>query len=59
MDFDTKIAVVLDEQLAVWKKANVTAFLVSGIAATAPALVGEPYTDATGNAICRCAGNRS
>jgi len=59
VDFDTKIAVVLDEQLAVWQKANVTAFLVSGIVATAPALVGEPYTDATGSASCRCAGNRS
>ena len=49
MDFDTKIAIVLDEQLAVWQKANVTAFLISGIVATDPALVGEPYIDATGN----------
>jgi hypothetical protein len=32
MQFDTKIAVVLREDLAVWQKANVTAFLVSGIA---------------------------
>src|SRR5207247_2011233 len=30
--FETKIAIVLDEQLAVWQKANVTAFLISGIA---------------------------
>ena len=49
MHFDTKIAIVLDEQLAVWQKANVTAFLISGIAATDPALVGEPYVDGTGN----------
>jgi hypothetical protein len=49
MQFDTKIAIVLDEQLAVWQKANVTAFLISGIAATDPALVGEPYIDGTGN----------
>ena len=47
--FDTKIAIILDEQLAVWQKANVTAFLMSGIAATDPALVGEPYIDGTGN----------
>src|SRR5206468_4003367 len=47
--FETKIAIVLDEQLAVWQKANVTAFLISGIAATDPALVGEPYIDGTGN----------
>lgn len=46
--FDTKLAIVLDESLAVWQKANVTAFLISGLAATDPALVGEPYADATG-----------
>jgi hypothetical protein len=49
MDFDTRIAIVLDGQLAVWQKANVTAFLISGIAGTDPALVGEPYVDGTGN----------
>jgi len=47
--FDTKIAIVLDQQLAVWQKANVTAFLISGIAAADPALVGEPYIDGSGN----------
>ena len=49
MQFDTKIAVVLREDLAVWQKTNVTAFLVSGIAATVPGVVGEPYLDASGN----------
>ncbi len=49
MHFDTKIAIILDQQLAVWQKANVTAFLMSGIAATDPALVGEPYVDGSGN----------
>jgi hypothetical protein len=49
VQFDTKIAVVLRDDLAVWQKANVTAFLVSGIAATAPDTVGEPYRDASGN----------
>jgi hypothetical protein len=47
--FETKIAVVLLDDLAVWQKANVTAFLVSGIAGTAPATVGEPYRDGSGN----------
>jgi hypothetical protein len=47
--FDTKIAVVLDHELAVWQKANVTAFLVSGIAATDPEVVGDHYIDASGN----------
>src|SRR5262249_43283290 len=47
--FDTKIAVVLRDDLAVWQKTNVTAFLVSGIAGTVPEVVGEPYRDASGN----------
>jgi hypothetical protein len=47
--FDTKVAVVLDESLAVWQKANVTAFLVSGLAGSDPSLVGEPYVDGSGN----------
>jgi hypothetical protein len=49
VQFDTKLAVVLRDDLAVWEKTNVTAFLVSGIAATEPAVVGEPYRDASGN----------
>jgi hypothetical protein len=48
-EFSTKLAVVLDSTLAGWQKANVTAFLVSGIAATDPELVGEPYVDGSGN----------
>jgi hypothetical protein len=49
MRFDTKIAVVIREDLAAWQKMNVTAFLVSGIAGTLPELVGEPYVDGSGN----------
>ncbi len=49
MQFDTKLAVVLRDDLAVWQKTNVTAFLVSGVAATVPGVVGEPYRDASGN----------
>jgi hypothetical protein len=49
VEFDTKIAVVLRDDLAVWQKANVTAFLVSGVAGTNPDTVGEPYRDASGN----------
>lgn len=47
--FDTKIVVVLREDLAGWQKLNVTAFLTSGIVAQAPAVIGEPYRDAAGN----------
>jgi hypothetical protein len=49
MPFDTKIAVVLRDDLGGWQKTNVTAFLVSGIAATVPGVVGEPYRDASKN----------
>jgi hypothetical protein len=49
MELSTKIAVVLRDDLAVWQKANVTAFLVSGVAGTNPDVVGEPYRDASGN----------
>jgi hypothetical protein len=48
VQFDTKLVVVLRDDLEVWQKANVTAFLVSGIAGTDPATVGEPYIDASG-----------
>jgi hypothetical protein len=44
----TKIAVLLREDLAPWQALNVTSFLVSGIVATGPELVGEPYEDADG-----------
>jgi Protein of unknown function (DUF2000) len=32
-DFDTKVAVVVREDLPVWQKLNLTAFLTSGVVA--------------------------
>jgi hypothetical protein len=49
VEFDTKIAVVLRDDLLGWQRTNVTAFLVSGIAGTVPGVVGEPYRDASDN----------
>ena len=46
--FDTKIAVVLRDDLEVWQRLNVTAFLVSGIGWRVPEVIGEPYEDADG-----------
>lgn len=46
--FETKIAVLLRDDLATWQRLNVTAFLVSGIAGTHAEVVGEPYEDADG-----------
>jgi hypothetical protein len=47
--FDTKIAVILRDDLAVWQKLNVTAFLMSGIVAQTREIIGEPYRDGAGN----------
>jgi hypothetical protein len=47
--FDTKIAIVVREDLAVWQKLNVVAFLTSGIVGAHDTLIGEPYADAAGN----------
>jgi hypothetical protein len=47
--FDTKFAVVLREDLEVWQKLNVTAFLSGGVIGQKPELIGEAYRDASGN----------
>ena len=46
--FDTKIAVLLRDDLEVWQRLNVTAFLVSGIGQRDPGVIGQPYADADG-----------
>ena len=49
MDFDTKIAIILREDLAAWQKLNVTSFLTSGILGENPSLIGQEYKDAASN----------
>jgi hypothetical protein len=44
--FDTKIAVLLRDDLLTWQRLNVTAFLVSGIGTAVPEVIGQPYADA-------------
>lgn len=44
--FETKIAIIVREDLATWQKLNLTAFLASGVTHLAPEAVGDPYTDA-------------
>jgi hypothetical protein len=46
--FDTKIAVLLRDDLETWQRLNVTSFLVSGIGQRNPEVIGEPYADADG-----------
>ena len=48
--FDTKIAVLLREDLAPWQRLNATAFLVSGLGPALPEVIGQPYADADGTA---------
>ena len=46
--FDTKIVIVVRDDLATWQKLNMTACLASAVTAAHPEAVGEPYHDADG-----------
>ena len=48
MRYDTKIAIVVRDDLAPWQKLNVTAFLSGGLVGAYPELPGEPYQDGSG-----------
>jgi hypothetical protein len=54
--FETKIAVLVRDDLAPWQALNVTAFVTSGIVGRTPALLGEPYADADGTRYLPLAG---
>jgi hypothetical protein len=49
MRFDTKIAIVVRDDLATWQKLNVTAFLASAVAGGVEGVMGKPYEDASAN----------
>ena len=49
MQFDTKIALVIRDDLQAWQKLNVAAFLAGGIAAAFPVCIGDAYEDGSGN----------
>jgi hypothetical protein len=48
MRFDTKIAIVVREDLATWQKLNVACFLTGGLVGSYKELAGERYIDASG-----------
>jgi len=48
MRFDTKIAVVVRNDIAGWQKLNVACFLSGGLVGAYPELAGERYRDASG-----------
>lgn len=54
--FDTKVAILVEADLAVWQKLNVTAFLATGIADAAADAMGEAYVDAAGRRHARLLG---
>ena len=56
MIFDTKVAILILDDLAVWQKLNVTAFLATGIAAAAPEAMGQPYEDGAARTFARLLG---
>ena len=56
MVFETKVVILVREDLAMWQKLNVTAFLATGIAGAAPDAMGAPYEDATGRQYARLLG---
>jgi len=53
MRFDTKIAIVVRDDLATWQKLNVACFLSGGLVGSYPELAGERYVDASGQAYGR------
>jgi hypothetical protein len=54
--FDTKVAILILDDLAPWQKLNVAAFLATGIAGAAPEAMGEVYEDAIGRRFERLLG---
>ena len=48
VSFETKVALLVREDLLAWQALNVAAFLATGIAGADPAALGAPYEDAAG-----------
>lgn len=49
MQFETKFAIVVAEELPVWQKLNVVSFLSGGVTASEKVSLGHHYYDASGN----------
>ncbi len=55
MEFTTKIAIVVADDLLSWQKLNVVAFLTSGVIGQTDGIMGDPYVDGSGeiyNPLC-------
>ena len=47
--FDTKIAIILRDDIESWQRLNVTAFIASALVGQNREIIGEIYQDASGN----------
>ncbi len=45
---EVKIALAVRDDLEVWQRLNVAAFLASGLGTARPDVIGDPYVDADG-----------
>ncbi len=54
--FDTKVALIIRDDLLPWQRLNVAAFLATGIVAGAPDALGDPYLDGAGRSYGRMLG---
>ena len=52
--FDTKITIIIRDDLATWQKLNVTAFLMSGITGAILGLSARPIRTGVEGGILRC-----
>ena len=52
MEFETKVAIVVAEDLETWQKLNVVSFLTSGIVGQHPKMIGKTYIDQSGQEYC-------
>ncbi|NCE87980.1 DUF2000 domain-containing protein [Pseudomonas sp. Q1] len=54
--FDTKVAIIVRNDLKIWQRLNVVAFLATGIASAAPEAMGDAYADASGHLYAKMLG---
>lgn len=48
MQFDTKIAIIIRDDLETWQKLNITAFISGALVGQTPELIGDVYIDGSG-----------
>lgn len=54
--FDTKVAIIVRNDLKTWQRLNVVAFIATGIASAAPEAMGDTYVDSNGRRYAKMLG---